>query len=250
MAIIWSLSFLGYHIGILLYAIVAMMFTIQSHYNAVLVCLAYLVSWCCLRRRKEFLQAGSLMPPGQGKECWAHGKDTGEGCLWQDPPCVCVWMGEGSLRPARVGEHLSWSSFVSGASGFALLSILPYPVLSYSEGRSLPGLPSVPMSCGLGNARTGSPSSIGWGSPQRPVTLGASGPRFLANLLLPPLRHLLRLLLVLFPGFMVVVRGRSRQKWVYTTMSRPDFRPVHRYWDPVWIVCGKCGRMIYRICVD
>lgn len=178
-----------------------MMFTIQSHYNAVLVCLAYFVSGCCLR--KEFLQAGSLMPPGQTRERLAHGKDTGEGCLWQDPPRVCVWVGEGSLRPARVGEHLSWSSFVSGASGFPLLPILPYPVLWAAF---------VPMSCGLGNARTGSPSSIGWGSPQRPVTLGASGPRSLADLLLPPLRHLLPLVLVLFPGFMVVVRGRSRQK--------------------------------------
>lgn len=55
-----------------------------------------------------------------------------EGCLWQDPPLHVCLGGEGQLRPARVGDHLSWSSFVSSASGLSLLTLssaLPSVVL-------------------------------------------------------------------------------------------------------------------------
>lgn len=226
-----SLSFLGLAHRLLLYAVVAMTFNIQSHCNAVLVCLAYLVSCAARGEGRSLCRLGPSGLQGREGSTWPMGGHRWREFVAGSPLHVCLGGG-GNLRPARVGEHLSWSLFVSGASGLSLLSVLPYLVLSYSEVRSLPGLPSLPVSCGLGNARPGAPSSSGWGSPQMPVTLTASGPRSPASLLLPPFRRLLRLLLVLFPGFIVVVRGRSREKWVYTTVSRPDIRSVHRYWRP------------------
>lgn len=139
-----SLSFLGLAQRLLLCAVVIMTFNIQSCYNAILVCLVCLVSWCYLRRREEFLQAGfpdtsrsrkGVSGPWEGHR-WRG--LPGSGAFVAGSHLHCVWVREwvGNLRPAGVGEHLSWTVFASGASDLSLLPVLPYLVLSYSGLRS------------------------------------------------------------------------------------------------------------------
>lgn len=59
----------------------------------------------------------------------------------------------------------------------ALPGVVGRTLIQAAEGMSIPSLPSVAVRCGLGSARTGTPSSIGRGSPQMPVNLRTSGPR-------------------------------------------------------------------------
>lgn len=208
------------------------MFNIQSHYNAFLVCWAYLVSWCCLRRRKEFLQAGSLMPPGQGREHLARGKDIGEGCLWQDLPCMCVCLGGRGQSEACKGRTSLLVQFCQWGLWLIPLmsSALPSVVLLRNKEPAWAAFYSYELWVGkcqdwvtffywMGESSDACHSESLWIQVPRQFTL-------------PPLKRLLHLLLVLFPRFIVVVRGRSREKCVYTAVSRPDFWSGYRYLRP------------------
>lgn len=118
---------------------------------------------------------------------------------------------------------------------------------------STPGLPSVAVRCGLGNASTGTPSSIGWGGPQMPFTLSTSGPRVPGQFtsLLSPFRFFLWLLFVLLPGFIVVVGERNREKWVYIILSRPDiYRWVHRYFETQHSLWKTETHNLQNLCVS
>lgn len=191
--------------------------------------------------KKEGVSAGWVpwCPQVREGSTWSMGRTVVKNASWvrcfvAGPPLHSVyglqrasqaWPGG---RTSLLVNFCHWGLWCIPLTSFCLIW---YCLIQVTEVMSLPGLPPVVMSCGLGNARTGSPS-IGW-SVLRSLSLW--GPLPLPKslyLLLPPLRLFLHLLLLLFPAFIVMIREQSKEKGVYTILSRPDvLRSVHRRFE-------------------
>lgn len=155
---------------LLFWTVVTMTFNVQSCYS-VFWSVRFIGPWCCLK--KEFLQARSPDAFRSGKGIF----DSWEGHGWRMFPwsCAycggipfswCVWVREVSLGSGRVREQFSqWDTWSVPLTGSASPGIVGRSLILFTEPMSLPGLPSVPTDCGLGNPNSEKPSSIGWGGP-------------------------------------------------------------------------------------